>query len=167
MARELDDALLHLRLNEPSIGLIVFRTVGDPALVLAADSLLEQYQTDWLVREIRLLLKRVLKRIGHDRAQHHYADRAGKLLRRHAGGTGVRGGPFRHVRRRQGGDNRGPATLHLSALNFSAFPMGNGLSRLANRFYGEPDSLDAAAGLIGETLDAEAADATRPDHLRL
>ena len=56
------------------------------------------------------------------------------------------------------GDNRGPATLHLSALNFSAFPMGNGLSRLANRFYGEPDSLTAAAGLIGETLDAETAE---------
>jgi benzoyl-CoA-dihydrodiol lyase len=57
------------------------------------------------------------------------------------------------------GDNRGPATLHLSALNFSAFPMGNGLSRLANRFYGEPESLVAAAGLIGETLDADAAEA--------
>ena len=47
------------------------------------------------------------------------------------------------------GDNRGPAALHLSALNFSAYPMGNGLSRLANRFYGEPDSLTKAASLIG------------------
>ena len=42
------------------------------------------------------------------------------------------------------GDNRGPATLHLSALNFGAYPMGNGLSRLANRFYGEPETLEAA-----------------------
>jgi benzoyl-CoA-dihydrodiol lyase len=56
------------------------------------------------------------------------------------------------------GDNRGPATLHLSALNFSAYPMGNGLSRLGNRFYGEPDTLEVAAGLIGETLDAETAE---------
>jgi len=56
------------------------------------------------------------------------------------------------------GDNRGPATLHLSALNFSAYPMGNGLSRLANRFYGEPATLDDVAGLIGDTLDAEAAE---------
>jgi benzoyl-CoA-dihydrodiol lyase len=63
IARELDDALLHLRLNEPAIGMIIFRSSGDPDLVLAADSLLEQYQTDWLVREIRLLLKRTLKRI--------------------------------------------------------------------------------------------------------
>jgi benzoyl-CoA-dihydrodiol lyase len=158
MARELDDALLHLRLNEPSIGLIVFRSVGDPADVMAADSLLEQYQSDWLVREIRLYLKRVFKRVdmmarslitliepgscfaGSLAELVFAADRSVMLS-----GTAP-------------GDNRGPATLHLSALNFSAYPMGNGLSRLANRFYGEPDSVDTAAGLIGETLDAEAAD---------
>ena len=158
MARELDDALLHLRLNEPSVGLLIFRSVGDPAQVLAADSLLEQYQTDWLVREIRLLLKRVFKRVdmmarslitlidpgscfaGTLAELVFAADRAVMFA-----GIGA-------------GDNRGPATLHLSALNFSAFPMGNGMSRLANRFYGEPGSLEAAAGLIGATLDAETAE---------
>ena len=158
VARELDDLLLHLRLNEPSIGLLVFRSVGDPGSVLAVDGLLEQYQRDWLVREIRLLLKRVFKRVdmmarslitlidpgscfaGSLAELVFAADRAVMFA-----GTAT-------------GDNRGPATLHLSALNFSAFPMGNGLSRLANRFYGEPESLDAAARLIGETLDAETAE---------
>jgi benzoyl-CoA-dihydrodiol lyase len=158
MARELDDALLHLRLNEPSIGLIIFRSTGDAADALAADSLLEQYQTDWLVREIRLLLKRVFKRVdmmarslitliepgscfaGTLAELAFAADRAVMFA-----GTVT-------------GDNRGPATLHLSALNFSAFPMGNGLSRLGSRFYGEPESLEAAAGLIGEALDAETAE---------
>src|SRR5207302_4050946 len=38
MARELDDAILHLRLNEPELGILVFRTEGDPAAVLAADA---------------------------------------------------------------------------------------------------------------------------------
>ena len=165
MARQLDDALLHLRLNETSIGLLIFRSVGDPAEVLAADSLLEQYQTDWLVREIRLLLKRVLKRVdmmarslialidpgscfaGTLAELVFAADRSLMFA-----GTGT-------ATTTTTGDNRGPATLHLSALNFSAFPMGNGLSRLANRFYGEPESLVAAAGLIGETLDADAAEA--------
>ncbi|OYV37878.1 MAG: benzoyl-CoA-dihydrodiol lyase [Rhodospirillales bacterium 20-64-7] len=159
MARELDDALLHLRLNEPAVGLIVFRTSGDPAQVLAADSLLEQYQSDWLVREIRLLLKRVMKRVdmtarslialiepsscfaGTLAELVFAADRSVMFA-----GTGA-------------GDNRGPATLHLSALNFSAYPMGNGLSRLANRFYGEPDSLIASAERIGDTLSAEDAEA--------
>ena len=52
MARELDDAILHLRLNEPTLGLIVLRSEGDPAAVLAADELLEAHKDDWLVREI-------------------------------------------------------------------------------------------------------------------
>jgi benzoyl-CoA-dihydrodiol lyase len=158
IARELDDALLHLRLNEPAIGMIIFRSSGDLDLVLATDSLLEQYQTDWLVREIRLLLKRTLKRIdmmarslialidpgscfaGTLAEIVFAADRSVMLA-----GTVA-------------GDNRGPATLHLSALNFGAYPMGNAVSRLGNRFYGEPESLGAAAGLIGEALDAETAE---------
>ena len=158
MARELDDLLLHLRLNEPSIGLLVFRSVGDPGLVLAVDGLLEQYRDDWGVREIRLLLKRVFKRVdmmarslvalidpgscfaGSLAELVFAADRSVMF----AGGAAA--------------DNRAPATLHLSALNFSGLPMGNGLSRLANRFYGEPDSLEAAAGLIGAALDAETAE---------
>ena len=158
MARELDDALLHLRLNEPSIGLIVFRSVGDPADVMAADSLLEQYRADWLVREIRLYLKRVFKRVDM---------MARSLIALIEPGSCFAGSLAELVFAADrsvmlsgtvAGDNRGPATLHLSALNFSAYPMGNGLSRLANRFYGEPDSVNTAAGLIGETLNAEAAD---------
>jgi benzoyl-CoA-dihydrodiol lyase len=158
MARELDDALLHLRLNEPTIGLLVFHSVGDPADVLAADSLLEQYQTDWLVREIRLLLKRVFKRVDMMARSLIALIEPGSCF----AGTlaeivfaADRSVMFSGVIQ---GDNRGPATLHLSALNFSAFPLGNGLSRLANRFYGEPESLDTAAGLIGETLDADQAE---------
>ncbi|WP_158922762.1 benzoyl-CoA-dihydrodiol lyase, partial [Acidisphaera sp. S103] len=151
MARELDDALLHLRLNEPSIGLIVFRSVGDPAQVLAADSLLEQYQTDWLVREIRLLLKRVFKRV----------DMMARSLIALIDPESCFAGSLAEIvfaADRSVMFAGGTATLHLSALNFSAFPMGNGMSRLANRFYGEPESLDAAAVLIGETLDAETAE---------
>ena len=157
MARELDDALLHLRLNEASIGLIVFRSEGDPAAVLAADSLLEQYQDDWLVREIRLLLKRVFKRVDM---------MARSLITLIEPGSCFAGSLAELVFAADrsimflgsAGDNQTQATLHLSALNFSAYPMGNGLSRLATRFYGEPGSLDAAAALIGETLDAEAAE---------
>ena len=174
MARELDDALLHLRLNEPSIGLIVFRSIGDPAQVLAADSLLEQYQSDWLVLEIRLLLKRVLKRVdmmarslitlvepgscfaGTLAELVFAADRSVMFAGPVAGDN--RGPVAGDNRGPVAGDNRGPATLALTALNFSAFPMGNGLSRLGNRFYGEPDSLTAAAGVIGETLDADTAE---------
>ena len=155
MARELDDALLHLRLNEPAIGILVFRSVGDPAQVLAADSLLEQYQSDWLVREIRLLLKRVFKRVDM---------MARSLVTLIDPGSCFAGSlselvfaADRSIMFAGGASNA--ATLTLSALNFSAYPMGNGMSRLANRFYGEPETLEAAAGLIGETLDAGTAEA--------
>jgi benzoyl-CoA-dihydrodiol lyase len=158
MARQLDDALLHLRLNEPTIGLLVFRSAGDPAEVLAADSLLEQYQSDWLVREIRLLVKRVFKRVDM---------MARSLIALIEPGSCFAGSLAEVVFAADrsvmfsgaaAGDNRGPATLCLSALNFGAYPMGNGLSRLASRFYGEPHSLEAATGLIGATLNAETAE---------
>ena len=54
VARELDDAILHLRLNEPTLGLVVLRSIGDAAAVIASDYLLEVHKDDWLVREIRL-----------------------------------------------------------------------------------------------------------------
>jgi benzoyl-CoA-dihydrodiol lyase len=154
LARELDDALLHLRLNEPAIGLLVFHTQGDAAQVLAADGLLEQYQTDWLVNEIRLLWKRTLKRVDMmARSMVALVEPgscfAGTLLELVLAAD-------RSVMLSGGGNS--PATLHLSGLNFSAYPMGNGLTRLANRFYGEPETLDAAAERIGDTLAAEDAD---------
>src|SRR6202140_2541910 len=61
--RELDDALLRLRMNEPEIGTIVVKTAGDPAAVLAVDHTLARHQSHWLVREITLQMKRTLKRL--------------------------------------------------------------------------------------------------------
>src|SRR5204862_2376383 len=61
--RELDDALLRLRMNEPEIGTIVIRTEGALESVLAVDRTLVAQQSDWLVREIILLMKRTLKRL--------------------------------------------------------------------------------------------------------
>lgn len=63
LARELDDAILHLRLNEGDIGTWVWRSAGDHALVEAADTALAQHANDWLVREITLFLKRTLQRL--------------------------------------------------------------------------------------------------------
>jgi len=63
IARELDDAICHLRLNELEIGTLVFKSLGDPAAVLAYDAALEANKSNWLVREILNNWKRVLKRI--------------------------------------------------------------------------------------------------------
>jgi len=159
MARGLDDALLHLRLNEPDLGLIVFRSWGDPARVLASDALLGAHADDWLVREITLLLKQVFKRVDMmSRSQFTLIEPGGCF----AGSLAelvfasdramMFAGP-------SASNNLGPATLHLSPLNFGAFPMGNGLTRLETRFLGEPASLTAARDHIGMALDAKAAEA--------
>ncbi len=158
LARELDDAILHLRLNEQELGLVVFRSEGDAQEVLAADGLLEAHRTDWLVREIRLFLKRVFKRVDVTSRSLVTLIEPGSCF---AGSLAElvfaadRAVMFAGTR---GGDNRDPATLHLSALNFGAYPMGNGLTRLATRFLGESDSVDVARARIGAALDAEAAE---------
>jgi benzoyl-CoA-dihydrodiol lyase len=159
VARELDDAMLHLRLNEPTLGLIVLRSDGDAAGVLAVDELLETHKNDWLVREIRLYWKRVLKRIDMTSRSlialiepgSCFVGTLAELLF-----AADRSVMFAGTR---SGDNRGPAHVQLSALNFGAYPMGNGLTRLATRFLGEPDSFAQARERMGEALHAEDAEA--------
>jgi len=156
LSRELDDALLDLRANERDIGTLVFKSAGDPERVLAYDTFLEANATHWLAREILHQWKRVLKRIdltsrslvalvepgscfAGTLAEIVFAcDRSFMLI-----GT-------------EKGDNRAAAKMALSALNFEAYPMSNGLTRLATRFLGEPASVEAARATIGSTLDAEA-----------
>ncbi len=155
LARELDDAILHLRLNESEIGVWIFKTQGEAAQVLAYDSFLEANKDNWLAREILHFWKRTLKRIdvtsrslvalieprscfAGTLAEIVFAcDRSFMLL-----------GSFE-------GDNRQPAAITLSNLNFGAYPMSNDLTRLATRFLGEPESVAKANAEIGKPLNAE------------
>src|SRR4051812_17465187 len=159
MARELDDAILHLRFNEPELGLVVFRSEGDPASVAAADHLLERHADHWFVRETGLLLRRVFKRIDVTARSlvaliepgNCFAGFLAELVF-----ASDRAFMFAGTR---AGDNRGAATLALSQGNFGSYPMGSGLGRLQTRFLGEPDSLTRAKARIGESLSAEEAEA--------
>ncbi len=157
VARALDDLFLHLRFNEPAIGIWLFRTHGDAGHVAAADRALADHAGDWLVREIRLYLKRVLKRLDLS-ARSIFAliepesCFAGTLLELAlaADRSYMLDGRFEN-------DDRRPAVLRLSAANFGAYPMSNGLSRLQSRFLGEPGAVDRLAAEAGVDLDAEAA----------
>ena len=159
LARELDDAILHLRLNELEIGTLVFKSQGDPGLVLAYDALLDANKSNWLVREIVNNWKRVLKRIDVTSRSLVALIEPGSCF---AGSLAEvilacdRAYMFAGTR---SGDNRPEATVTLSALNFGSYPMSNGLTRLATRFIGEPDSLAKAREAIGRPLDATDADA--------
>lgn len=157
MARELDDAILHLRANEPALGLIVFRTEGDSGAVLAYDALLDTAENDWFIREVRLYLKRVFKRIDVTSRSLVALVEPGSCF----SGTlaellfaADRSVVFTGTRQ---GEDRPRASVTLSPLNFSAYPMGNDLSRLEARFWGEPRSLDRCKENLGRTIEGEEA----------
>lgn len=160
LARELDDALLHLRLNEQELGVIVFKSQGDPEKVVAHEALLmANRESDWLSREILLYWKRVLKRVDLTSRSLVTLIESGSCF---AGflaeilfacdRTYMMEGEFE-------GDNRPVAAIALSDTNFGPFPMSNGLTRLQTRFLGTPEKVDEAAAEKGKALKAE--DATR------
>jgi benzoyl-CoA-dihydrodiol lyase len=153
-ARELDDAILHLRFNEPELGLIQFRTAGDPAIMVAHDDFLEAHAAHWLVREILLLWKRVLKRIDVTARSLATLIEPGSCFAGTLAELAFASDRSYMALGRFDGDNRPEATLTLSPVNFGRYPMGNGLSRLATRFIGTPEAVDAARSHLGEPLDA-------------
>jgi len=155
LARELDDAILHLRFNEPAIGTIVFKSDGDPARVLAYDAVLAANQDHWLVREILNNWKRVLKRIDVTSRSLVTLIEPGSCFAGTLAEIALASDRAYMLDGRFGDDDRGDATFALSALNFGRYPMPNGLSRIETRFLGDPGRVAAAAERQGEGLSAE------------
>jgi benzoyl-CoA-dihydrodiol lyase len=157
-ARELDDAILHLRANEPGVAMLVFKSHGDSDLVLAHDAFLEVHKAHWLVNEIRHYWKRVLKRIDvTSRTLVTLVEPGSCFAGTLAELVFAADRSYMLIGTRQG-DNRPPPTLTMSAMNFGAYPMSHGLTRLQSRFQADADELTPAQARTGEPLDAEAAD---------
>jgi len=159
MARELDDAILHLRANEPELGTWIVTTSGAAERVIAADAALVAHGGDWLVREITLYLKRVFKRLDVTSRSiialiEPGSCFAGSLLELAlaADRSYMLDGAFE-------GDNRPPPTLRPGPLNFGPLPMANDLTRLETRFLGDAGKVDAMRAALGSELDAQAAEA--------
>jgi benzoyl-CoA-dihydrodiol lyase len=138
--RELDDAILRLRVNEPEIGTLVLKTEGDPARVLEADAALLAHQHHWFVREVVLFMKRTLKRVDLS---------ARSFFAVIEPGSAFAGSLFELAlaadRSYMLDEQDRPNAIQLSAMNAGPLPMSNGLTRLQTRFYGEPDK-------VGEVL---------------
>jgi benzoyl-CoA-dihydrodiol lyase len=158
LARELDDVILHLRLNELETALIVFKSHGDPAHVRAYDAFLDDNRAHWLVNEIRHFWKRVLKRIDvTSRTLVTLVEPGSCFVGTLAELVFASDRSYMLIGSREG-DNRPPPKLQLTALNFGAYPMSHGLTRLASRFHADPSDLDRAREKVGEALDAEQAE---------
>ena len=153
MARELDDAILNLRVAELDLGLWIFKTSGNPKNVLAADEFLLKHQDNWFVREALGMLRRTLARIDvTSRSLFAIIEPnscfAGSLLELALAADRV------YMKDAREGD---AATIQLSPINFGALPMTNHLSRLSARFYQDGERLKNLGQLIGKKLCAKEA----------
>ena len=159
VARELDDLVLRLRTNEPDLGLWAIRTRGSLDASLAHDKFLrENSDGDWFLTEVRHYLKRVLKRLDVTSRSLYAVIEPGSCF----GGVLLElalacDRQFMLDGLRDEDPGAEGAVIVVTASNFGAFPMGNGLSRLESRFYGNPDLLGRAREHAGEPLDAVAA----------
>jgi benzoyl-CoA-dihydrodiol lyase len=156
MTRELDDLILDLRTNELELGTWVLRTTGEAERVLACDRLLLRHPDDWLAGEITHYLKRTLKRLDvTSRSLIALIEPgscfAGSLLELAlvADRSYMLVGVFSDL-----DSDAGPAEITIAEMNLGPLPMGNGLTRLQTRFYGDDAGLAAAEKRAGEPLDA-------------
>jgi benzoyl-CoA-dihydrodiol lyase len=158
VARELDDAILHLRINELETAMLVFKSHGDRAQVLAYDAFLEANKAHWLVNEIRQYWKRVLKRIDvTSRTLVTLVEPGSCFVGTLAELVFAADRSYMLIGQKQG-DNRAPPTIELSAMNFGPYPMSHGLTRLQSRFQADAADLERAQARIGEALDGSEAE---------
>ncbi|MGH9289713.1 MAG: 2,3-epoxybenzoyl-CoA dihydrolase, partial [Acidimicrobiales bacterium] len=159
-ARQLDDAILRLRFNEPEIGTWVLRTEGNPAHVMAAEEPLATHPDQWLVREIRLYWSRTLKRLDLSARTLVALAEPGSCFTGLLAELALAADRSLMLEGMRPGSDLPAAHLRLTEANDGWFPMANGLSRLATRFWGDGAALDAARAQAGkDLLAAEAAGA--------
>jgi benzoyl-CoA-dihydrodiol lyase len=160
--RELDDAVLHLRLNEAEVGSWVFRTEGDGDQVAAAEALIAADADHWLVREVRLFWARTLERIDVSarslvtlvEPESCFVGTLAELLLA-ADRSYMLEGTWEDL-----DQPPPPATVRLTEANLGWYPMANDLSRLRSRFWERDDAYAAAVAVVGKDLPAaDAADA--------
>jgi benzoyl-CoA-dihydrodiol lyase len=156
LARELDDLILRLRINELHLGTWVLRTRGDITAVRAAEQALVEHAGDWLVNEVRHFLKRTLKRL----------DVTSRTLVCLVEPGSCYAGPLFELAFAAdrsfmldgvGDGGEESAVVVLGDTNFGAFPMGNGLTRLQTRYLGDAGQVERLRALIGTPLAAAAA----------
>jgi benzoyl-CoA-dihydrodiol lyase len=152
LARELDDAILHLRFNEPAIGVWLVKSAGDAAEVAAYDALLQRCSKDWLAREILLLWKRTLKRVDVTSRSILALVEPGSCFAGFLSELVLAADQSFMLEGARGGGNKPPAALRLTGVNFGPLPMGNGLTRLQTRFLGDPAAVERAAAAADRDL---------------
>ena len=151
--RELDDLLLHIRVNESEIGLVCLRTEGDIERVLAVDQTLAKHADHWLIREITLNMARVLRRLDLTAKSFFTFVEPGSCFAGNLLELALASDRVYMLNDPKAGET----ALAVSKLNAGPLPMSNGLTRLQSRFQAEPDRV-AQVLAEGGRLDTEAAE---------
>ena len=157
LCRDLDEAILHLRINELEVGTLIFKTQGDADAVEAYDQFLAEHRSNWLMREVSLYWRRTLKRIDLTSRTLFAMIEPGSCF------VGVLAELLFSVDRTYmlegqfDNDDRAAPAIRLTQANFGPYPMSNGITRLQTRFLGEPESVDVAKAEVGRDLDSDAA----------
>jgi benzoyl-CoA-dihydrodiol lyase len=155
MARELDDAILMLRTNEPEIGTWQLKTRGDIDGVLAVDAVLAKHRSHWFVRETLGLLRRTLARLDvTSRTLFAIIDKGSCFAGTLAELALAADRSF--MLQLPDAPDEAPR-IALNEFNFGTYPMVNRLTRLATRYCEKQEPVEEARLVIGEKLDARIA----------
>ena len=157
IARELDDAILHLRFNEEDIRTWVIRTEGDSDLVVSYDRLLLSNAHDWFAREIVLYLKRTFKRLDVTSRSIFAMIGPGSCFAGMLLELALASDRIYMLNGQREGDETPAAKIHLTEMNFGPLPMCNGISRLQTRFLADNQRLSELRNMLGIALEAEQA----------
>jgi benzoyl-CoA-dihydrodiol lyase len=152
MARELDDAILHLRTNELEVGTWILKTAGDARTVLSIDATLAAHAGHWLVRETVGLMRRTFARLDvSSRSLFAFIEEgscfAGSLLELALAADRI------YMLALPDDPERAPK-IAVSEMNFGRLPMVTAQSRVARRFYEDAAAIDAVRATAGRLLDA-------------
>ena len=153
LARELDDAILHMRVNELEIGTLILRSEGDPGLVEGFDHLLNEHGGEWFIREVALYWKRLLKRVDATSRTVICLVEPGSCF------VGFLAELVLAADRSYMLDGSWPgeeaeAVMKLTSSSTGLLPMANDLTRLDTRFWGDAAGLEMATNAVGHPLAA-------------
>ncbi len=155
MGRELEDAILEMRTNEPEIGTWLIKTQGDRGTVQAMDASLVAHSAHWLVRETIGLLRRTFSRLDLSSRSLFALIEPGSCF----SGTLLELALAcdRSYQLALPDDEAQAPRIDVGETNFGFYPMVTGQSRLQRRFYDEPAPIAAVRAAVGHALDADAA----------
>jgi benzoyl-CoA-dihydrodiol lyase len=151
MARELDDAILWLRINELELGLWILKTTGNPDAVLAMDEFILRNAENWFVREVLGMVRRTFARLDVTSRSMFAVIEPGSCFAGTLMELALAADRVYMLDTQEGGER---ATVALSEMNFGALPMVNRLSRVAARFYQDEKQIVALRERVGQKLSA-------------